>query len=79
VLDAVVVGVPDVEWGEAVCAAVTLVDPTARVTARDVRDELRGILPDPALPRRVVTLPAIPQRGPGKPDRAAIRLALQAD
>ncbi|HET8593863.1 MAG TPA: o-succinylbenzoate--CoA ligase [Intrasporangium sp.] len=79
VLDAVVVGVPDDEWGEAVCAAVTLVDPTARVTALDLRDELRGILPDPALPRRVVTLPAIPQRGPGKPDRAAIRLALQAD
>lgn len=79
VLDAVVIGVPDIEWGEVVCAAVTLLDPTAYVTARDVRDELRGILPDPALPRRVVTLPAIPQRGPGKPDRAAIRLALQGD
>jgi O-succinylbenzoic acid--CoA ligase len=79
VLDAVVIGLPDVEWGEAVCAAVTLVDPTARITAGDMREELRGILPDPALPRRVVTLPAIPQRGPGKPDRAAIRLALQAD
>ncbi len=79
VLDAVVIGVPDPEWGEAVCAAITLLDPTAHVTARDVRDELRGILPDPALPRRVVTLPAIPQRGPGKTDRAAIRLALEAD
>ncbi|EWT05002.1 AMP-dependent synthetase [Intrasporangium chromatireducens Q5-1] len=78
VLDAVVIGVPDVEWGETVCAAVTLIDPSGRVTAADVREQLRGILPDPALPRRVVTLPAIPQRGPGKPDRAAIRLALQS-
>jgi O-succinylbenzoic acid--CoA ligase len=78
VLDAVVIGVPDPEWGEAVCAAVTLLDPTRHLTARDVRDELRGILPDPALPQRVITLDAIPQRGPGKPDRAAIRQALES-
>lgn len=38
-----------------------------------VRELLRGILPDHALPRRVVTLPALPLRGPGKPDRRAIR------
>ncbi|WP_347351191.1 o-succinylbenzoate--CoA ligase [Intrasporangium sp.] len=76
VLDAIVIGLPDAEWGEAVCAAVTLLDPTAHVTTRDVRDALRGILPDAALPRRVVTLPTIPQLGPGKPDRAAVRLAL---
>ncbi|MDN5797826.1 MAG: o-succinylbenzoate--CoA ligase [Intrasporangium sp.] len=79
VLDAIVIGMPDGEWGEEVCAAVTLLDPNAHVTARDVRDQLRGILPDPALPRRVVTLPTIPHLAPGKPDRAAIRLALQGD
>jgi O-succinylbenzoic acid--CoA ligase len=78
VLDAVVIGLPDQEWGEAVCVAVTLLDPTASLTARDLRDELRGILPDPALPQRVVTLDAIPQRGPGKPDRAAIRQAFES-
>jgi O-succinylbenzoic acid--CoA ligase len=38
-----------------------------------VRERLRGILPDAALPRRVMVLDAIPQRGPGKPDRTAIR------
>jgi o-succinylbenzoate---CoA ligase len=77
VLDVVVLGLPDPEWGEAVCATVTLVDPTAHLTTRAVRERLRGILPDAALPRRVLVLAEIPQRGPGKPDRAAIRRAVQ--
>jgi len=78
VVDVVVLGVPDREWGEAVCVAVTLGDPATTLTARDVRERLRGILPDAALPRSVLVLPSIPQRGPGKPDRAAIRHALEA-
>jgi O-succinylbenzoic acid--CoA ligase len=77
VSDVVVLGVPDPEWGEAVCAAVTLLDPTTHLTSRDLRSQLSGILPDAALPKRVVILPAIPLRGPGKPDRAAIRLAAE--
>lgn len=78
VLDVVVVGLPDATWGERVCAAVTLADPAGRLTTADVRSRLRGILPDTALPRQVTVLPAIPQRGPGKPDRAAIRETLRA-
>ena len=57
---------------------MTLVDPSRRVTTPQVRERLRGILPDAALPHRVLVLPAIPLRGPGKPDRAAIRAALGA-
>ncbi|WP_353508621.1 o-succinylbenzoate--CoA ligase [Intrasporangium sp.] len=75
VADVVVVGVPDREWGEVVCAAVTLHDPTTHLTAADLRSRLSGILPDAVVPKRVVVYPAIPLRGPGKPDRAAIRLA----
>jgi O-succinylbenzoic acid--CoA ligase len=77
VLDVVVLGLPDPEWGESVCAAVTLLDPTGHLTTREVRERLRGILPEAALPRRVLVLSSIPQRGPGKPDRAAIRHAMQ--
>ena len=77
-LDVVVIGLPDPEWGESVCAAVTLADPTGHLTTRQVRERLRGILPEAALPRRVLVLEAIPQRGPGKPDRAAIRAAFRA-
>ena len=50
VLDVVVLGVPDPEWGESVCAAVTLLDPTGHLTTREVRERLRGILPEAALP-----------------------------
>lgn len=78
VADVVVLGVPDATWGESVCAAVTLADPSRPVTTAQVRQRLRGILPDAALPQRVLVLPAIPLRGPGKPDRAAIRATLRA-
>ncbi|MCI1262772.1 MAG: AMP-binding protein [Tetrasphaera jenkinsii] len=37
-----------------------------------VREALRGELAPYALPRTVLVLPALPERGPGKPDRAAI-------
>lgn len=77
VLDVVVLGLPDPEWGESVCAAVTLADPAGHLTTRQVRERLRGILPDAALPRRVLVLASIPQIGPGKPDRGAIRRTVQ--
>ena len=42
VLDVVVLGLPDPEWGESVCAAVTLLDPTGHLTtARGARAAAR--------------------------------------
>jgi O-succinylbenzoic acid--CoA ligase len=73
VAEAVVVGTPDEEWGEVVSAALVLRPGAPEPTLEQVRDALRGILPDHALPRRLVTLDALPLRGPGKPDRRAIR------
>ncbi len=74
VVEVVVVGSPDPEWGEAVCALVVLEPGATRasVTAGELRAHLRGILPDHALPRRVLTAPRVPLRGPGKPDRRAV-------
>ncbi len=74
VADVVVVGSPDAEWGEAVCALVVLEPGAVRggLTAAELRAHLRGILPDHALPRRAATATVVPTRGPGKPDRRAV-------
>ena len=50
--EVVVVGSPDPEWGEAVCALVVLEPGAVRagLTAAELRAHLRGILPDHALP-----------------------------
>ena len=78
VAEVVVVGSPDPEWGEVVCALVVL-EPgavgaglTAGELQAHLRAHLRGILPDHALPRRVLTAARLPLRGPGKPDRRAV-------
>jgi o-succinylbenzoate---CoA ligase len=73
IAEAVVVGSPDLEWGQVVSAAVVVTQGSSPPTLDDVRDRLRGILPEHALPRRLATLPVLPLRGPGKPDRAAVR------
>lgn len=71
--EAVAVGVPDLEWGERI-AVLVVPDPGRPATeVGGLRDRLRGILADHALPRAVREVDAIPTRGPGKPDRAAIR------
>lgn len=73
VTEAVVVGSPDPEWGQVVSAAIVVTQDSSPPTLDEVRDRLRGILPDHALPRRLAALAELPLRGPGKPDRAAVR------
>ncbi|MDQ2758564.1 MAG: o-succinylbenzoate--CoA ligase [Actinomycetota bacterium] len=75
VRDVVVVGSHHPTWGQAVSVALTLQRGAPQPTLRDVRTALRGILPDHALPHRLLLLDAIPQRGPGKPDRRALTRA----
>lgn len=78
VAECAVVGVADPEWGEVVAAALVLADGSPAPGLADVRDALRDTLPGHALPRRVAVVDTLPLRGPGKPDRAALR-ALLAD
>ena len=73
VAEAIVVGSPDDEWGQVVSAAIVVAHGESPPTLDDLRDQLRGILPDHGLPRRLATLAKLPLRGPGKPDRAAVR------
>lgn len=69
--EVLVVGVPDAEWGQALVAVVV---PPAGAPGPDLAD-LRGAavaaLGRAAAPRHLVTVAALPLRGPGKPDRRA--------
>ncbi|GAA8853252.1 o-succinylbenzoate--CoA ligase [Helicobacter pylori] len=78
VTEAVVVGVPDPQWGQAVAlAAVTSpggppVGPVPDDGVAEIREMLRPHLEPAALPRRVLVVDSLPMRGPGKPDRSAV-------
>ncbi|GEN80940.1 O-succinylbenzoic acid--CoA ligase [Actinotalea fermentans] len=66
-----VVGVPDDEWGSRVVAVV--VPGGGRVPdLAEVRAVVRRTLGAAAAPRRVVLADALPERGPGKVDRAGV-------
>ncbi|WP_277454312.1 o-succinylbenzoate--CoA ligase [Janibacter sp. DB-40] len=84
VTGAVVVGLPDPEWGQIVgLAAVTSPGgpPPGPVPADglgEIREMLRPHLPAHALPRRVLVVTEMPLRGPGKPDRTAVARLLEA-
>ena len=66
VREACVVGVPDPEWGQRVAVAVVGSVSEAALAA------VRAALGPAAVPRRVVEVAALPERGPGKVDRAAV-------
>lgn len=80
--DAVVLAVPDEEWGQRV-AAVCVPAPAAaaapdRPGTDAVRQALRDRLPPAALPRQLVWLDAVPVLASGKPDRVALVRMLAA-
>jgi acyl-CoA synthetase (AMP-forming)/AMP-acid ligase II len=74
---ACVAALPDPEWGQVVVAAVVWESPAANAA---LQDAVRAALGRAAVPRRIVAVDAIPLRGIGKPDRAAVaRLVSTAD
>jgi O-succinylbenzoic acid--CoA ligase len=72
VADVVVVGLPDPEWGQRVAAALVLHPGASAPSLAAVRDLIGAEVSGPAAPRQLTVLEALPQRGPGKPDRRAI-------
>jgi O-succinylbenzoic acid--CoA ligase len=69
--DAVVVGVPDTEWGEQVVCGYT-----GTASAEELRSWLSERVPDFMIPKRFVALEAIPRTALGKPDRRAVAALL---
>jgi O-succinylbenzoic acid--CoA ligase len=76
VAEAVVVGLPDPEWGQRVAAALVLSPGAAPPTLAQARAQVTAEVSAPAAPRQLTLLDALPLRGPGKPDRTAIETAL---
>jgi O-succinylbenzoic acid--CoA ligase len=72
VAEVIVTGIPDPAWGESLIAVVV---PSAggAPTLRALRAAAGGQLGAAAAPKDLVLVEQLPLRGPGKPDRAAIR------
>ncbi|MDN5755316.1 MAG: AMP-binding protein [Arthrobacter sp.] len=66
VRSALVVGVPDPEWGSAIGSLVT-----GEATGESIRDAVRSSLGPAAVPRRLLQVPELPALPGGKPDRRA--------
>lgn len=70
VVEAVVVGLPDREWGQRVVAVVVL---RAPLTLQQAREHVAASLPRVAAPRELRVVRALPLLASGKIDRAAVR------
>ena len=76
VAEAVVVGLPDPEWGQRVAAALVLSPGASGPTLAQARAVVTEQVSARAAPRQLSVLDHLPLRGPGKPDRTAITTIL---
>ncbi|WP_238412489.1 o-succinylbenzoate--CoA ligase [Saccharothrix deserti] len=72
VREACVVGLADPEWGQVVAAAVVPADPGAPPDVDELCAAVGEAVGRFAMPKRVVFVSELPQRGPGKVDRRAV-------
>jgi acyl-CoA synthetase (AMP-forming)/AMP-acid ligase II len=76
--DAAAVGVPSVEWGEAVCIAVVAKSEGAAPDAEELRALIKNRLRSSRVPERIVFLKALPYNEMGKLLRREIRNLFQS-
>ena len=77
IAQACVVGVPDATWGSAVVAAV-VPEAGATVDGEGLRRQARERLDGAHTPKRILVVPELPLRGPGKTDRRAVAALCRA-
>lgn len=73
VAEAAVFGLPDEHWGQAVVAAIVPSDPAAPPDRDALCAAVRAGVGRAAVPKQLRFLEALPLRGPGKIDKAALR------
>jgi acyl-CoA synthetase (AMP-forming)/AMP-acid ligase II len=67
VVDAIVVGLPDDRWGEAVCALVQP-EPGAAPSLESLQETARGLVAGYKVPRRMFLIEQVPRHPNAKPD-----------
>ncbi len=72
VADCAVVGVPDPEWGERVCAAV-IRKPNTEVSVQDLRAHAKSLLAPYKVPKQILIVPELPRNAMGKVTKPAVR------
>lgn len=77
VVDALVVGLPDPQWGQSVNAMVQLRE-GSEASEQALREHVRGLLADYKSPKRVVFVAEVPRGANGKADYREARVALEA-
>lgn len=72
VAEVCVLGMPDDQWGQAVTAVIVPIDPSSPLPRGELAELVRNTIGRAAVPKRFAVLPALPTKGPGKIDRAAV-------